>query len=247
MRAFSFAASLFLCLTTVSPARAETDATFTRANADYAAGKFKGAVDGYESLVKAGQWNASLFYNLGNAYFRSDDFGRAILNYERALALDPAQPEAKANLELVRDRARALELNRNWAEVHLDFLTRDQFTWLGAAAFWGATAIAAGLYFSKRRPVVWIFALILAGAVALGSGAVVYALENGNAGRDLAIVTSKNVQARLATAESAGSVLVLPPGSEIKILSTRGSWDYAALPNDLEGWIPSQSAERVRL
>ena len=60
-------------------------------------------------------------------------------------------------------------------------------------------------------------------------------------------MTGKNVQARLATAESAGTVLALPPGSEIKILSTRGNWDYAALPNDLQGWIPSQSAERVRL
>ena len=247
MRAFLFAASLFLCLTTMPQARADTDATFARANADYAAGKFRSAIDGYESLVKAGQWNPSLFYNLGNAYFRTDDFGRAILNYERALALYPAQPEAKANLQLVRDRARALELNRNWADEHLDFLTRDQFTWLAAAAFWGAAAIVAGLYFSKRRPVVWIFALLLLSGVALGSAGVVYALENGGAGRHLAIVTGKNVQARLATAESAGTVLALPPGSEIKILSTRGNWDYAALPNDLQGWIPSQSAERVRL
>ncbi len=247
MRAFLFAASLFLCLTISSPARADADATFSRANADYAAGKFKDAIDGYESLVKAGQWNPSLFYNLGNAYFRTEEFGRAILNYERALALDPAQPEAKANLELVRDRARALELNRNWAEQHLDFLTRDQFTWLAAAAFWGAAAIIAGLYFSKRRPVVWIFALLLLGGVALGSAATVYMLENGSGGRDLAIVTGKNIQARVATAESTGAVLALPPGSEIKILSSRGNWDYAALPNDLQGWIPAKSAERVRL
>ena len=247
MRAFLFAVSVFLCLTTMPQTRAEADATFARANADYAAGKFRSAIDGYESLVKAGQWNPSLFYNLGNAHFRTEDFGRAILNYERALALDPTQPEAKANLQLVRDRARALELNRNWADEHLDFLTRDQFTWLAAAAFWGAAAIVAGLAFSKRRPVVWIFALLLLSGVALGSATVVYALENGSAGRDLAIVTGKNIQARLATAESAGTVLALPPGSEIKILSTRGDWDYAALPNDLQGWIPSQSAERVRL
>src|SRR6476620_8281593 len=147
MRAFLFAVSVFLCLTTMPQTRAEADATFARQNADYAAGKFRSPIDGNESLVKAGQWNPSRFYNLGNAHFRTEDFGRAILNYERALALDPTQPEAKANLQLVRDRARALELNRNWADEHLDFLTRDQFTWLAAAAFWGAAAIVAGLYF----------------------------------------------------------------------------------------------------
>ncbi len=67
------------------------------------------------------------------------------------------------------------------------------------------------------------------GTISAGAAFAVYQFETGRAGRDLAIVTRKNIQARLATAESAGTVLVLPPGSEIKILSTRGDWSYAAL------------------
>jgi tetratricopeptide (TPR) repeat protein len=227
--------------------RAEADATFARANADYAAGHFPAAIAGYDSLVKSRQWNPSLFYDLGNAYFRTGDPGRAVLNYERALALDPAQPEARANLQLVRDQARALELADGWAEQYLAYLTRDQYAWLAAAAFWSAAAILSGLYFSRRRPVVWIFALLLLGTISAGAALAVHKLETGRAGGDLAIVTGKNIQARLATAESAGAVLLLPPGSEIKILSTRGNWLYAALPNDLRGWIPAASAEPVRL
>jgi tetratricopeptide (TPR) repeat protein len=240
-----------LCLTPKAfgapVAHAEVDATFAKANADYAAGHFPAAIAGYESLVKSRQWNPSLFYDLGNAYFRDGDPGRAILNYERALALDPAQPEARANLQLVRDQARALELSGNWAEQHLAYLTRDQYAWLAAAAFWGAAAIFCGLYFSRRRPVVWIFALLLLGTISAGAACAVYELEAGSAGNDLAIVTGRNIQARLATAESAGTVLLLPAGSEIKILSTRGNWLYAALPNDLRGWIAADSAERVRM
>jgi len=247
MRATILTFLIGFCLTTTLSAADEADATFARANADYAAGKYESAIEGYESLVKNGHWNASVFYDLGNAYFRKNDLGRAILNYERALALDPAQPEAKANLQLVRDRARALELTSGWAEQHLTFLTRDQYTWLAAIAFWGTIAIGMRLNFSKRRPVVWVFTLVLLGLIAAGGAAAAYQLENGSAGRNLAIVVGKDVTARLATAESAGAVLVLPPGSEIKILSTRGSWDYAALPNDQRGWIPAGSAERVRL
>jgi hypothetical protein len=63
----------------------------------------------------------------------------------------------------------------------------------------------------------------------------------------LAVVTDNKVEARLATADSARSVLALPAGSEIKILSKRGGWIYAALPNNLRGWIPLNSAEQVRL
>jgi tetratricopeptide (TPR) repeat protein len=244
---FSLFIAVSFCLTMAPQAQAEADATFARANADYAAGHFPAAITGYESVVKSRQWNSSLFYDLGNAFFRTGDFGRAILNYERALALDPAQSEARANLQLARDQARALELAGGWADEHLGFLTRDQYAWLAAAAFWSAAAILCGLYFSKRRPVAWIFALIAFGTISAGAAFAVYEFETGRAGRDLAIVTGKNIQARLATAETAGTVLLLPPGSEVKILSTRGNWTYAALPNELRGWIPTNSAEPVRL
>jgi len=55
------------------------------------------------------------------------------------------------------------------------------------------------------------------------------------------------VQARLATADNANSVLVLPAGSEIEILSMRGDWIYAALPNQLRGWVQTNTVELVRL
>ncbi|HYY14868.1 MAG TPA: hypothetical protein VE758_10600, partial [Chthoniobacterales bacterium] len=72
-------------------------------------------------------------------------------------------------------------------------------------------------------------------------------LENGAQGKALAIVVAKDVEARLATADNAHSVLALPPGSEIQVLSTRGDWIYAELPNNLRGWLPAKSAELVRL
>ena len=250
MRARQFLLLLVLafCLTTkVNAAAANPEETFAKANADYAAGNFKAAISGYEALVKAHHWSASVFYDLGNAYFRTKDFGRAILNYERALALAPGQPEAEANLRLVRDQTRALELTKSWPEEHLAFLSATQYAVLAAIAFWIAAFILGALLFWKRRPVVWIFALLLLGALVAASIFAVVTFDSGSSGRDLAIVTGAKVQARLATAENAGTVLVLPPGSEIKILSTRGNWSYAALPNDLRGWIPATSAQRVRL
>src|SRR5580704_484089 len=94
----------------VSSTFAQTNTPFAKANEEYAAGHFQEAIDGYETLARSGKWSASLFYDLGNAYFRASDFGRAILNYERALALEPRHPEADANLRIARDEAHALEL-----------------------------------------------------------------------------------------------------------------------------------------
>ncbi len=217
-----YSAALFsaiFCLFVAASAFAQAD--FVKANEEFTRGHFKGAIAGYEALVGAGHWNANLFYDLGNAYFRTRDFGRAILKYERALALDNHHPETTANLQIARDEARALELQPTKLERYLQFASINQYAIAAAVAFWLGIFGIVALIFTR--------------------------LGNGSEGRGLAIVTGNDVQARLATADTANSVLALPPGSEIKILSTRGDWMYAALPNDLRGWIQTKNAEQVRL
>src|ERR1700752_5083073 len=83
---------LALVVSLAASAFAQSDAQFVRANDEFAKGQFQHAIRDYEALVQAGQWSAPLFYNLGNAYYRIADFGRAILNYYRALVLDPQHP-----------------------------------------------------------------------------------------------------------------------------------------------------------
>src|ERR1044071_1347698 len=236
-----------LALFAATPVFAQSDSQFTNANQEYAQGHFKEAIAGYEALVRAGHWNANLFYDLGNAYFRTRDFGRAILNYERALALDNHHPEATANLQIARDEARALELQPSKLERYLQIASINQYAIAAAVAFWLGIFGIVALIFARRRS----GALLLLSILGLFVGALtvwaIHTLDNGSEGRGLAIVTGNDVQARLATADTANSVLALPPGSEIKILSTRGDWMYAALPNDLRGWIQTKNAEQVRL
>src|SRR5437764_13512159 len=241
-----FIAILCGAVSTVSSfGQAEGD--FTKANQDYAQGHFKEAISGYEALARAGQWSANLFYDLGNAYFRVGDFGQAVLNYERALALERHHPEAIANLQIARDEARSLELQQSWPERYFQFASVNQYSIAAAIAFWFAVFAMVMLIFARRRSATLIATLIfclLLSAVAIYA---VYTLERGSNGSALAIVTGKNVQARLATADTANSILALPSGSEVKILSTRGDWIYAALPNNLRGWIPAKEAQQVRL
>jgi tetratricopeptide (TPR) repeat protein len=236
-----------ICLVVVSSVLAQSDADFTKANQEYAQGHFKEAISGYEALVRGGQWSANLFYDLGNAYFRTGDFGHGILNYERALALERHHPEAAANLQIARDEARALELQQSWPERYLQFASVNQYCIAAAIAFWLAVFSVVMLIVARRRSGALIAALILCLLVGAGAIYALYTLERGSNGSALAIVTGKDVQARLATADTANSVLALPPGSEVKILSTRGDWIYAALPNTLRGWIPAKDAEQVRL
>jgi tetratricopeptide (TPR) repeat protein len=220
---------------------------FAKANQAYNDSHFEEAAAGYQQLIGSGRWNANLFYNLGNAHYRLGNFGQAILNYERALALEPRHPEADANLRLARDEARALELRKNSIEHYASFATVKQWSITAAVGFWIAAFLGVYLMLSRKRS-AGKMALI---AVGLATSAVaafaIRTLETGPGGSGLAIVTGKNVTARIATADSAQTVLLLPAGSEIKVLSERGDWLYAALPNDQRGWIPATAAERVRM
>ena len=239
--------SAILCLFVAASAIAQPQAEFAKANQEFAQGHFKEAIAGYDALVRPGQWNANLFYDLGNAYFRSRDFGRAILNYERALALDQHHPEATANLQIARDEARALELQPTRLERYLQFASINQYSMAAAVAFWLGIFGIVTVIFARRRSVALISLSILCLLVCAMAVWATRTLDNGSKGRAIAIVTGSDVQARLATADTANSVLALPAGSEIKILSTRGDWMYAALPNDLRGWIQTKNAEQVRL
>jgi tetratricopeptide (TPR) repeat protein len=242
----SLIAFLFCALATPS-LLAQADAEFAKANQEFAQGHFKEAISGYEALIRAGQWSANAFYDLGNAYFRTGDFGHAILNYERALALERHHPEATANLQIARDEAHALEIPPSGPERYLQFASVNQYSIAAATAFWLAIFAMFALIFKRRRSARAIAVSICCLLVLAVAVYAIFTLERGSKGQALAVVTGKDVQARLATADTANSVLALPVGSEIKILSTRGDWIYAALPNNLRGWIPAKNAEQVRL
>ena len=247
-QALTRAISVFLlCAGIASLGAAQSSEVLSKASEEYEAGRFREAIERYESVARGGDTSAALHYNLGNAWFHAGEPGRAILNYRRALALEPQHPEAQANLQFARDKARALELRKNWWDKWLAHATPAAYSVAAAVAFWGAAFCLAAIVFSRRRSRLPVVALVFA-LLALTTFAVaIYAVETGPVGRALAVVTAGNIHARLATADSAGAVLALPAGSEVRILSERGDWIYAALPNNLRGWIPAKSAERVRL
>lgn len=238
--------SIFAMLLSVtSLTLAQTNEQFAKANQEFAQGDFKAAIEDYQSLVRGRQDAPNLFYNLGNSYFRMKDFGRAILNYERALALDPRHPEAQANLRIARDEGRALELIQNQWERVFAFANENQSAVAAAIAFWIGTFSITAWIFNRRRSAIALS--ILSMSIFAIAAIASYEISRGKNGRGLAIVTGENVEARLATADTANRVLTLPAGSEIQIVSQRGDWIYAVLPNNLRGWMPANSAELVRM
>jgi tetratricopeptide (TPR) repeat protein len=213
------------------------------ANKAYQAGKYEEAKVDYLQLVRTGQFSADLFYNLGNAWFKLGDQGRAILNYERALLLNPRLDEAEANLRSV------LKLAGNDEQATLrDRVSAyaDYFPLAASIAFWTLT-FAIIPAFGKARPfsrvcrVVCLFAGLMFVA---GASAAIW-LGAGPRDPNRALVVAPTAELKYGPAVSARSVETLQIGNYIQILSERGDWTFCRASSGSLGWILTQKAERV--
>ena len=81
----------------VVPTKAEADSAYFKGN-------YADAIALYEGILKRGKKSSELYYNLGNSYYKSKDMAKAILNYERALLLNPGDGDIKFNLKLAQNK-----------------------------------------------------------------------------------------------------------------------------------------------
>lgn len=213
-------------------------ATFEEANQLYDQGKYEQAKAAYESLVASGAPTANVFFNLANTEFRLGALGRAAWHYERALSLDPAHPEARTNLALLRQQSAARVLPEPIVERALLPWTQRTYTILASLSAWTLVFALYAIFATRRHEsfALWSVASL---AVALAAYSAV-ALWSGARRRSVAIVLEREAVARVAPADRAQMVEPLPAGSSVRVLSERGAWTYCELPGQGRGWLPRQ-------
>src|SRR6185369_14959299 len=121
-------------------------ASFDQSNRLYEEGKYNEAIAGYESLLKSGKASTAILFNLGNAYFKSGQLGRAIYNFRRAEAVAPRDPDIQANLRFARDRINgsASVLPAPWQHM-VHFFTMNELSVVAAICFWALLSLLATL------------------------------------------------------------------------------------------------------
>lgn len=216
------------------------------ANQLYAQGKYAEAKREYDSLVRAGNWSSLLFFNLGDAEWRLGHAGAAALNYERALALDPALPEARANLQFVQSQTGAKLDPARWPRRFFPDWGAGVSAVLAALGGWAALfCLAAGALRSRPAETggLWLGAACGALLCAYALGAIFFLEKN----RALAVVTATRAEARFAPADSAPVADTLPTASRVRVLQDGGAWTYVELPGGARAWVAANAIERVSL
>jgi len=226
----------------------ERDHEYQQAHLAYRETRFQAAYDGYERLLGAAGDDGQLLYNLGNAAFRLDQIGRAILFYERALVLLPRDADLKFNLtharEQIRDVIPAPESFVDTAFFWLGSLTLTEFFWCFAVAnilFWGILAIR--IYSRAEWTYSLLFLLLAFWLVAGLSFGVKWQQTRSD---DRAVILQAEVSV-LAGPDIRDTLLFkIHEGTIVHLERSEDAWSLIRLPDGRRGWLRAEGLELIR-
>lgn len=234
----------------LSPTEAEQ--LTAQAQEAYASGDHAQALLLFDSVATVYS-SATLYYNLGNCHFKLGDVPRAILNYERALRLDPGAEDVQANLDLARlqvvDRINELPgfaLGATWGKLRGG---NDVDQW-ARRALWGSVALFLTLAIGLWAPVRWVRNSLFGIATVcllFTLASTAFAAWRAAEVRDTseAIILAAKVDARSEPRSASTVLFALHKGTKITVLQEQEGWCEVKLPNSSVGWMPPGTLERI--
>ena len=247
---------VFAAIVSSSAAAQDSSATdlMAMANERFERGEYSEAAQQYESLIDMGYSDAALYFNLGNAYLESNDLGRAILSYLRALVLSPRDPDILTNLDLARSQTvDQIEVERVSLVESFAYLGRRALNpgelGLASLLLWALSGLSIAALivwrdFPLRRLLRSLTALVA--IVTLASFLLLLSMQFANPYENTGVVTAPTVEVLSGPGEQYPSEFTLHSGAEVRLTDVRHRWYEIALPGgELRGWLPAHTTELI--
>lgn len=235
---------LYILLLLAVPALAQ-DVRFEEGNQAYDQGNYELAVEHYTAILAEGQTSAGLHYNLGNAYYRLNDVANSIYHYEKALQLDPGDPDVLNNLQFAQnmrideiEEAAPSRLEQRWNAL-LDLFTTSGWAIFSIVAMFGFACLFLLYYFN---PISWkkrvffassmVSLLFALGTLGLGFGKK-SVLEN----QAFSIVFADQIDIRSEPNTRSSQVFTLHAGTKVEVLEQHQGWSKIEIGSGAQGWV----------
>lgn len=227
--------------------------SLTKANEAYAQEDYIKAIELYEQTAREHGVSSDLYYNLGNAYYKHNEFAKAILNYERALLLNPGNEDARFNLDMANTHIvdKIDPVGRFFLSVWIDtmrsYLSSNTWAVIGIIAFF---LFIGGCYlylFTRSVPLkkIGFFGGIVVLLIAIMANCFAWGLNEKKEIRNEAIVFDATVSVKSSPAESGTDLFVLHEGTKVVVLSKVGEWSEVKISDGNRGWLPSAAIEII--
>jgi tetratricopeptide (TPR) repeat protein len=224
-----------------------------KANELYTKEHFKEAIDSYNQILMTNMESAEVYYNLGNAYFKTNQYPKAILNYERAKLLSPEDEDINFNLQVanqhVVDAIQELPgifITRWWNSL-INSQTTDAWAVISIVSF-VLFLILAGLYFFARainlRRIAFWSAWVIFG-VSMLTWSFAATQKSRLVDHNYAIVMASSVTVKSSPSEKGTNLFVVHEGLKVRVTDKLGNWLEVRLADGNKGWLLTESIERI--
>jgi tetratricopeptide (TPR) repeat protein len=212
-------------------------AAFDSANKLYEEGKFTDAASAYEKLARSGETSAALYFNLGNAFFKSGQTGRAVAAYRTAEQITPRDPDLRANLQFARNQTTGPTLPPGRWQRWLGRLTLNEWTLLAAGAVWLWLLLLAALQWRPAlKPALRMYVFSLAILAGLSCACVAATLRETRFTRT-AIVVTRDVVVRYGPLAESPTAFTVHDGAELRVLDQKDEWLQVTAGPRRIGWL----------
>ena len=229
------------------------ESSLKEAEEAYAKEDYTQAIELYESVLKSYGESAMVYYNLGNAYYKAGKVAPAILNYERALLLNPGDSDTRFNLQVARQKTvdkiepiGEFFLTR-WIGTVEDVYSADGWAKWGVASFLLFIGCLVLFFFSKwiRLKKIGFFAGICFLLISLVANLFADSQQDKLLHRADAIVFASTVTVKSSPDASGTDLFILHEGTKVTIKSTLGEWSEIQLEDGNVGWMPSKEIQQI--
>lgn len=229
------------------------NAAIKEAEEAYTKENYGKAIELYEGLLKSNGPSSAIYYNLGNAYYKANKIAPAILNYERALVLDPGDSDVRFNLQLARQKS------VDKIEPVGDFFLTDWFEAIqnmGAADSWAKLGIVCFIlfigclilfFFSKyiRLKKIGFYLGLLLLVIVIFANIFASHQKDEIVNRKSAIIFAPTVTIKSSPDASGTDLFILHEGTKVFIKSKLGEWNEITTEDGNVGWIPTKDIEII--
>ena len=215
--------------------------------------QFADAITQYEKIIASGYESYSLYYNLGNAYFRNNELAQAILNYEKALKIAPNNEDIQHNIEVVNskltDKVETIPelFYVRWCRQLLNLMDIDTQSILNIVLFTLGLSLIA-VYIAANNLVIrkvsfWTGITFL---FFFGVGSIAASQRNHYLTEQHdAIVFSPTVNIKSSPDENSKDIFVLHEGTKVKLLDVVANWQEIRISNGSVGWIKTLDIKKI--
>ncbi len=230
-----------------------TEEKFDQAGELYTSGDYSGAAAIYRQLYEEGYRSDELLYNAGNAFFKSGDNASAIIFYERARLIAPADEDIDYNLQIARSRITdrfetvpELFFVR-WFDF-LSLLTSTNIWAVAALAMFILTLLCAVIFLTRARARGRLLSFWLAmAALVLSALFISLAVRNNSLVNhsNKAVITCSIITGRSAPGDGGAELFVLHSGTTVRVKQELGDFSEVLLPDGNKGWIRGDCIEKI--